>query len=64
MRRYYVNKAEESSGVHEVHEWGVHCLKATPPHKRIDLGWHVECEDAIVAAQVFFPFGTIGSCEN
>lgn len=52
MDRYFVNKAAQSNGDHEVHKEG--CFWLGLAHSTQDLGYHTNCQFAVAAAKVLF----------
>lgn len=52
MPKYYVNKNAQSNGDHEVHEEG--CSHMPLLENRIDLGVHLNCYSAVIAAKVYY----------
>ena len=50
MPYYLVNQNAQPTGEHEVHEKN-NCNHLPEPHNRKDLGWHLNCNDAIKEAK-------------
>ena len=55
MPYYCVNKNAQPTGEHEVHDTGIgNCNRLPHPSNRIDLGFHVSCQQALIAAKSYF----------
>lgn len=53
MRRYCINRNQQSTGEHEIHE--VNCIYAPHPSNRIDLGWCSSDFEALRKARHYYP---------
>lgn len=52
MPNFYVNKNAQFDGFHEVHE--SECTQGANPEDQVDLGWHLNCHDAVLKAREIF----------
>ena len=62
-RRYYVNRSAQTNGDHEVHQWeGIfNCPHPAALLNREDLGWHLNCHNAVQQARRL-GYGTANGC--
>ncbi len=53
MANYCVNKNEQSTGEHEVHNTDT-CSYCPDLNNRVDLGYHSDCKSAVTAAKAHY----------
>ncbi|PWK49885.1 hypothetical protein C8D97_10746 [Pleionea mediterranea] len=62
MPFYIVNRNPQSTGEHEVHRNDCTCSHMPTPSNRIDLGFHYNCQGAIIEAKRRFPGHQFDGC--
>lgn len=62
MAHFILNKDMQESGDHEVHNETKGCNYLPSPTKRIELGYHLNCYDAVSEARRRRPSYKINGC--
>ena len=62
MPRFVLNREKQSDGVYEVHNVTTPCLFVPETSNQIDLGYHINCGEAITIARYKYPGYKINGC--
>ncbi|MBI1674324.1 hypothetical protein [Shewanella sp. DW31] len=62
MSNYIINKNAQSNGDHEVHNTTTGCSYMPNAENQIDLGSHLTCSGAVLAARKTWPEAKINGC--
>lgn len=62
MSYFIMNARAQSNGDHEVHNTTTGCIFMPAASNRIDLGWYLDCSDAVAEAKRLYKNRRINGC--